>query len=81
MNNGFENKKVKVKVSEEALNNIIKQYKKAKKYMRTNIFTIKMIDGTETYISSLIKESEADDVALPEHRRDDYGETTRARVP
>ncbi len=73
MNNGFENKKVKVKVSEEALNNIIKQYKKAKKYMRTNIFTIKMIDGTETYISSLIKESEADDVALPEHRRDDYG--------
>ena len=73
MNNGFENKKVKVKVSEEALNNIIKQYKKAKKYMRTNIFTIKMIDGTETYISSLIKEFEADDVALPEHRSHDYG--------
>ncbi len=55
---GFETKGVKVNVNTEALNKIIKQYKKAKKYMKSNLFTIKTMDGTENYISSLLKESE-----------------------
>lgn len=58
MNNGFETKGVKVNVNKEALNKIIKQYKKAKKYMKSNLFTVKTMDGTENYISSLLKESE-----------------------
>ncbi len=37
---------------------IIKKYKKIKKYMKSPLYTIKTIDGTENIVSSLIKEAE-----------------------
>lgn len=55
---GFESKKIKVNVNKEKLKDIIREYKKAKKYMRSGIFAVKTMDGTETYISSLINESD-----------------------
>lgn len=58
MSDGFN--KAKAIINKNELNDIIRKYKKAKKYMRSSLFTIKTIDGTENYISGLIKESEAD---------------------
>jgi ribosome recycling factor len=61
MTTGFgEDKKVRISVSREEINKIIKKYKKAKKLMRTNVYRVQVMDGTETYISGLIKEAEAD---------------------
>jgi hypothetical protein len=37
---------------------VIKKYKKIKKYMKSSLYTIKTIDGTEDIVSSLIKEAE-----------------------
>ena len=37
---------------------ILKQYKKIKKYKKSSLYTIKTMDGTETVVSSLIKEAE-----------------------
>ena len=37
---------------------LIKKYKKTKKYMKSNLFQIKMMDGTEQYVTELLKEAE-----------------------
>lgn len=58
MSNGFN--KPRVVVNKDKLNDIIRKYKKVKKYMRSNLFTVKTIDGNETYVSDLIKEAEED---------------------
>ena len=61
MSDGFgDNKKVKISVNRDEINKIIKKYKRAKKLMRTNVYQVQVMDGTETYISSLIKEAESD---------------------
>lgn len=61
MSVGFGNKdSLKISVNKEEINNIIKKYKKAKKIMKSNLYQVQVIDGTETYISELIKEAEAD---------------------
>lgn len=61
MSVGFgENKSVKISINTQEINNIIKKYKKTKKLMRTNIYQVQVMDGTETYVSGLIKEAEAD---------------------
>jgi pyruvate/2-oxoglutarate dehydrogenase complex dihydrolipoamide acyltransferase (E2) component len=57
MNEGFSNK-VRVNVDKNSLNDIIKTYKKLKKYQKSSLYTIKTMDGTETTISSLIQEAE-----------------------
>lgn len=59
MSNGFEGKP-RVKVNKQELNNIISRYKKIKKYMRSPIYDIRNMDGTETYVSNLIKEANED---------------------
>jgi hypothetical protein len=64
MSGGFgENKKVRISVNRDEINKIIKKYKKAKKLMRTNVYQVQVMDGTETYISGLIKEAEADQLS------------------
>lgn len=61
MSVGFgENKSVKISINTQEINNIIKKYKKTKKLMRTNIYQVQVMDGTETYVSGLIKEVQAD---------------------
>lgn len=54
-----DNKKgVKFKLKEDGLNKLMKDYKKIKKYMKSPIYTIKTMDGTEDVVSELIKEYE-----------------------
>ena len=61
MSSGFDNK-VKVNVNVDEISTILKQYKKIKKYQKSSLYAIKVIDGTETLASSLIKEAEEDPI-------------------
>ena len=37
---------------------LLKKYKKTKKYMKSNLFQIKMMDGTEKFVSKLLEEAD-----------------------
>jgi hypothetical protein len=59
MNNGFGKKQdTNVVVYKEELTKLIKQYKKIKKYMKSSLYQVKTIDGTEKVVSELLKEAE-----------------------
>ena len=47
----------KVEMKSEEYKKLIKKYKKTKKYMKSNLFAIKTMDGTEKYVSELLKEA------------------------
>jgi len=42
----------------DAIQNVKKQYKKLKKYMRSGIYQVKTMDGTERVVSQLLKDNE-----------------------
>lgn len=57
MTNGFGNEnKVKVEIDSAEISNLLKVYKRLKKYQRSSIFTVKNLDGNEEIISSLLEE-------------------------
>ena len=60
MKEGFGKDKITVNavVNNNELNKLIKQYKKLKKYRKSSIYTLKLMDGNEELISSLLKEFE-----------------------
>jgi hypothetical protein len=56
MSEGFNDDTINVRVYNDEVKKLLKEYKKVKKYMRSSIFEIKKIDGTETYVSKLMEE-------------------------
>jgi hypothetical protein len=56
MKNGFDNK-VKVSIDKDELENVLKVYKRVKKYMKSSLYEIKKIDRTETTVKSLLEEN------------------------
>ena len=48
----------KVHMNPEEYKKLLKKYKKTKKYMKSNLFQIKMMDGTEQFVTQLLKEAE-----------------------
>jgi len=58
MSEGFSKEKIEVSINKDEINNIIKKYKKIKKYQRSPLFEVKTMDGTETYVSKLIQEAQ-----------------------
>ena len=48
----------KVEMNADEYAKLIKKYKKTKKYMKSNLFAIKTMDGTEKYVSHLLKEAD-----------------------
>lgn len=42
----------------EEYKKLLKKYKKTKKYMKSNLFQVKMMDGTEQFVTQLMKEAE-----------------------
>jgi hypothetical protein len=63
MSAGFGDEKIKsgeakVIINDDEVSKLLKKYKKIKKYMKSPIFTVKTIDGTEELVSSLLKEAE-----------------------
>ena len=47
-----------VEMNLDALTDVKKQYKKIKKYMRSSIYTVAMMDGREQIVSRLLKDQE-----------------------
>ena len=50
-------KEGKVSINQEEYKKVLKKYKKIKKYMKSNLFEIKMMDGTEKLVRELTKEA------------------------
>lgn len=48
-------KQGKVELNKEEFNKVLKKYKKIKKYMKSNLFQVKLLDGTEKVVSQLEK--------------------------
>lgn len=58
MSEGFSEEKIEVAINKSEVNKLLKKYKKIKKYMRSSLFAVKNIDGTEKLVSNLLKEVE-----------------------
>jgi|TARA_B100000085_G_scaffold73189_1_gene65653 hypothetical protein len=56
MSGGFGDGKAKVFVQKEEVEKLIKEYKKLKKYMKSPIYEIKNLDGSETLVKGLLDE-------------------------
>ena len=52
-----DSKEGKVEINQDEYKKVLKKYKKIKKYMKSNLFQIKMMDGTEELVSELTKEA------------------------
>lgn len=64
MSEGFGKEKVNlnIEINQDELDKLIKKYKKIKKYMKTPIYNIRVLDGNETYVSKLIQEGRKDPI-------------------
>jgi len=58
MSEGFSEEKIEVAINKDEVKNLLKKYKKVKKYMRSPVFTVKTMDGTEKFVSELLKDVE-----------------------
>lgn len=54
MSEGFNN--IKVNISDDEVKLLLKKYKKIKKYMKSTLFKVKMLDGSEKVVSELLEE-------------------------
>lgn len=64
MSNGFGNENLKVSLKEEELNKLLKKYKGIRKYMKSPLYQVKVMDGTETVVSELVEEYNNDPIEL-----------------
>jgi hypothetical protein len=55
MSEGFNNK-LKIEINSDEVDKLLKQYKKIKKYMKSSLYEVKKIDGTEKVVSELLNE-------------------------
>ena len=51
-------KNLNVDINFDGIEQVKKKYKKIKKYMKSNLYQIKVIDGTEKIVSGLLDEKE-----------------------
>jgi hypothetical protein len=61
MTKGFEKSGLEVTIYKDEVKKLLKSYKKIKKYMKSPLFEVKKMDGTETVVSKLLKEFEETD--------------------
>jgi hypothetical protein len=55
--------KATVIVDDDEVKKLIKEYKKIKKYMKSSLYKIMTLDGTEKKVSNLLEEYGEDDIA------------------
>ena len=54
---GKDDVKVEFEIPQEQID-ILKKYKKIKKYQKSNLYQVMTMDGTESIVSEMIKEAE-----------------------
>ena len=47
-----------VDINFDGIDQVKKKYKKIKKYMKSSLYQVKVMDGTEKVVSNLLKENE-----------------------
>lgn len=52
----IKNGKAVVLIDDDEVKKLLKQYKKIKKYMKSPLYAVKNIDGTEKLVSELLEE-------------------------
>ena len=57
-NQGRLGKDAKITIDLDNIDIVIKKYKKIKKYMKSPLFAVRSIDGTEEIVKSLLEEAE-----------------------
>ena len=60
MSEGFSEENIEVSINKNEVKNLLKKYKKIKKYMKSPLYTIKEMDGTENIVSNLLNEIDTD---------------------
>lgn len=58
MTDGFGDGKARVVIDDDEVGKLLKKYKKIKKYMKSSIFQVKTMNGTEEMVKGLIEEYE-----------------------
>jgi len=58
MSEGFSEEKIDVAINKDEVKKLLKKYKNIKKYMKSPLFAVKMLDGTESIVTELLKEVE-----------------------
>jgi hypothetical protein len=66
MSSGFGAEKIKdgkaaVIIDDNEVSKLLKEYKKIKKYMKSSLYKVKMIDGTEKKVTQLVEQYGKDD--------------------
>lgn len=56
MSEGFKKENLNITLNLDVIDEVIKEYKKIKKYQKSNLFAIRTMDGTEKIVSKLIEE-------------------------
>jgi hypothetical protein len=54
MSEGFSEEKIEVAINKDEVKNLLKRYKKLKKYQKSSIFEIEKLSGKETRIDKLV---------------------------
>jgi ABC-type nitrate/sulfonate/bicarbonate transport system substrate-binding protein len=57
MSNGFDINFEGIDMNPDHVQDLLKKYKKIKKYQKSNLFAIKTMDGTEEIVSKMIEEA------------------------
>jgi len=57
-NQGRLGKDAKITIDLDNIQQVVKKYKKIKKYMKSPLFVVKTMDGNEEIVSQLLKEAE-----------------------
>ena len=58
----IKNGKASVIIDDKELDKLLKKYKKIKKYMKSSLYQIKVIEGSESIVSDLMKYSSDEDL-------------------
>ena len=58
MSEGFSEEKIDIAINKDEVKKLLKKYKKIKKYMKSPLYQVHVMDGTETIVSELLKDSD-----------------------
>jgi hypothetical protein len=56
MSEGFSKEKIEVAINKDEVGKLLKKYKNIKKYMKSPLYAVMVMDGTETVVSNLLKD-------------------------
>jgi len=58
MSEGFSQENIQVAINKDEVKKLLKKYKKIKKYMKSPLYQVHVMDGTETIVSELLNDTD-----------------------